>query len=90
MAKIRTSIFEMLLNELLEGKTLYDDNGVDTIIVDKVRFHPKSNTVFASNIDGDTYSFFIDDTIDIEMTNGVSNVLDKTKIKKLQNKPRFE
>ena len=90
MAKTRTSIFEMLLNELLKGKTLYDDNGVDNIVVDKVRFHPKSNTVFASNTSGDTYSFFIDDTIDVEMTDGVSDILDKGKIKKLQNKPRFE
>ena len=90
MSKIRTSIFEMLLNELLTGKTLYGDDGIESIIVDNVRFHPKSNTVFASNSDGDTYSFFIDDTIDIEMNSTIENVLDKTKIKKLQNKPKFE
>jgi hypothetical protein len=90
MSKIRTSIFEMLLNELLKGKTLYDDDGIDSIIVDKVRFHPKSNTVFATNTSGETYSFFIDDTIDVEMVDGVSDVLDISKIKKLQNKPRFE
>ena len=90
MGKIRTSIFEMLLNELLVGKTIYDDNGIDNILINNIRFHPKSNTVFASNISGDTYSFFIDDTIDIEMDDAIENVLDKAKIKKLQNKPRFE
>jgi len=90
MAKVRTSIFEMLMNELLTGKTLYDDNGIDNIIIDNVRFHPKFNTVFASNSDGDTYSFFIDDTIDIEMDSIIENVLDKGKIKKLTNKPKFE
>jgi hypothetical protein len=90
MAKIRTSIFEMLLNELLKGKTLYGDDGVESILVDNVRFHPKSNTVFASNTTGDTYSFFIDDTIDLEMSEAITDVLDKSKIKRLQNKPRFE
>jgi hypothetical protein len=89
MGKVRTSIFEMLLNELLTGKTLYDDDGIDNIVVDNVRFHPKSNTVYASNASGDTYSFFIDDTIDVEMSGSITDVLDTSKIKKLQNKPRF-
>jgi hypothetical protein len=86
MAKIRTSIFEMLLNELLSGKTLYGDDGVENIIVDNIRFHPKSNTVYASNLSGDTYTFFIDDNIDIEMVTTIETVLDTNKIKKLKNK----
>ena len=90
MAKVRTSIFEMLMNELLNGKTLYDDDGIANIVVDNIRFHPKSNTVFASNVSGDTYSFFIDDNIDIEMDSVIENVLDKSKIKKLKNKAKFE
>lgn len=90
MAKIRTSIFEMLLNELLKGKTIYDDDGTTTLLIDNVRFHPKSNNVFVSDLSGNTFSFFIDDTIDLEMSDTIINVLDKDKIKKLKNKPRFE
>jgi hypothetical protein len=76
----------MLLNELLSGKTLYGDDGVENIIVDNIRFHPKSNTVYASNLSGDTYTFFIDDNIDIEMVTTIETVLDTNKIKKLKNK----
>lgn len=86
--KTRTSIFEMLLNELLIGKTIYEDNGTDTIVVDKVRFHPKTSTVYAISSTGETVTFFIDDTIDIEMANDVPGVIDISKIKRLTNKDR--
>lgn len=88
MAKIRTNIFEMLLNELLIGKTIYDDDD-NPFVVDNVRY-TKTNTVFAIDASGNTSTFFIDDNIDIDMPTVIKEVLDKKKIKKVKNKRRHK
>ena len=87
MAKKRTNIFEMLLNELLVGKTIYDDDDIG-LLVDSVRFHSKTSTVYAVALDGTVRTFFINDTFDVETTVSFVEDLDKTKIKKIKNKRR--
>lgn len=87
MAKKRTNIFEMLLNELLIGKTIYDNDDIG-LVVDSVRFHSKTNTVYALDVDGNTRTFFINDTFDIDTVNNFVENIDITKIKKIKNKNR--
>jgi hypothetical protein len=86
MAKKRTNIFEMLLSNLLVGRTIYDDDG-NPVVVNSVRYS-KTNTVYATDTSGNTVSFFIDDNIDVEMDEDIVEGLDKDKIKKLTNKGR--
>jgi hypothetical protein len=65
MAKKRTNIMEMLLSELLSGKTIYDDDD-NLLLIDTVRFNVKTNTVYCSDNLGNTLTFFLDDTIDLD------------------------
>jgi len=87
MAIKRTNIMEMLLSELLKGKTIYDDDGV-ACLIDSIRFNVKTNTVYCSDILGNTLMFFIDDTIDIETLGVMTNDIDTSKIKRVKNKTR--
>ena len=87
MAKKRTNIFEMLLNELLVGKTIYDDDDIG-LLVDSIRFHSKTSTVYAISASGDVRTFFINDTFDIDTVSEFAEDLDVSKIKKIKNKNR--
>lgn len=87
MEKKRTNIFEMLLNELLISKTIYDDDD-NGLVINSVRFHSKTNTVYAIDVSGNTRTFFINDTIDIDTEQNFIENIDKQKIKKIKNKKR--
>jgi len=87
MAKKRTNIFEMLLNELLVGKTIYDDDDAG-MLVNSIRFHSKTSTVYAVDVDGNVRTFFINDTFDVETLTDFVEELDTKKIKKIKNKKR--
>ena len=87
MAKKRTNIMEMLLSELLNGKTIYDDED-NPLLIDTIRFNVKTNTVYCSDSTGNTLTFFLDDTIDLDTAVNIVTDLDVNKIKKVKNKKR--
>lgn len=84
---VRTNIMELLLNELMKGKMVCD-NEAKPYLIDSVRFNVKTNTVYCTDLSGETLTFFLDDTIDLITTINIKEMLDVKKIKVVKNKAR--
>lgn len=73
MAKIKTNIMEIVLREILIGKTIYDNNGIPRKI-DDINLQPSLGIVYIKS-GGNGFSLSLQEFYDFELDQPKRNVI---------------